>query len=180
MQHFPSFTGHTRRLLLATVTIAAAAAVRVAARGGHTRRAAGTPACATGGLVASLDDGNAGLGSQFFSLNFTNLSGHACTLRGFPGVSAINLKRKQLGRAASRVSGTTVSTVTLQNGQSATAKLRIVAAENFPASQCGATTAAGSGVYPPNQSASLLIPQPISACSLSGVPYIFVQAIKKK
>ncbi len=30
MQHFPSFTGHTRRLLLATVTIAAAAASAVA------------------------------------------------------------------------------------------------------------------------------------------------------
>jgi Protein of unknown function (DUF4232) len=179
MHHFPSFAGHARRLLLATVTIVAAAATAIAHAEVIPARAAGMPACATGGLVAWLDDANAGLGSQFFSLNFTNLSGHACTLRGFPGVSAVNLKRKQLGRAASRVSGTTVSTVTLQNGQSATSKLRIVAAENFPASQCGATTAAGFRVYPPNQSASLLIPQPISACALSGVSYIFVQAIKK-
>jgi hypothetical protein len=178
MQPIPFFTGRARRLLLAAVTIAAAATA-VAHAAVISARAAGTPACATGGLVAWLDNGNAGAGSQFFSLNFTNLSGHACTLRGFPGVSEINLKHKQLGRAASRVSGTTVSTVTLQNGQSATAKLRIVAAENFPANQCGATTAAGFRVYPPNQSASLLIPQPISACSLSGVPYIFVQAIKK-
>lgn len=130
--------------------------------------------------MAWLDDSNAGLGSQFFSLNSTNLSGHACTLRGFPGASAVTLKREQLGRGASRVSGTTVATVTLKNGQSATAKLRIVAAENFPASQCGASTAAGFRVHPPNQSASLLIPQPISACSLGGVSYIFVQAIKRK
>jgi Protein of unknown function (DUF4232) len=180
MHHFPSFTGHARRLLVATVTVAVAAATAVAHAEVISAQAAGAPACATGGLVAWLNDGNAGLGSQFFSLNFTNLSGHACTLRGFPGVSAVNLKRKQLGRAASRVSGTTVSTVTLQNGQSTTAKLRIVAAENFPASQCGATTAAGFRVYPPNQSASLLIPEPISACSLSGVSYIFVQAIKKQ
>lgn len=126
--------------------------------------------------MAWLDDSNAGLGSQFFSLNSTNLSGHACTLRGFPGASAVTLKREQLGRGASRVSGTTVATVTLKNGQSATAKLRIVGAENL----CGATTAAGFRVYPPNQSASLLIPQPISACSLGGVSYIFVQAIKRK
>ena len=179
MHLFTSFTARARRLLLVTVTIAAMLATAVAHAAVTSARAAGTPACAAGGLVARLDDGNAGLGSQFFSLNFTNLSGRTCTLRGFPGVSEINLKDKQLGRAASRVGGTTVSTVTLKSGQTAIAKLRIVAAENFPASQCGATTAAGFRVYPPNQSASLLIPQPISACSLSGVPYIFVQALKK-
>jgi len=179
MRLVTSFTPGARRLLLVTVTLAAAAATAVAHATVISAGAAGTPACATGGLVAWLDDGNAGLGSQFFSLNFTNLSGHTCTLRGFPGVSEVNLKHKQLGRAASRVGGTTVSTVTLKTGQTAIAKLRIVAAGLFPPSQCGATTAAGFRVYPPNQSASLLIPQPISACSLSGVTYISVQAIKK-
>jgi hypothetical protein len=66
MHHFPSFTGHARRLLLATVTIAAAAATAVAHAEVISAQAAGTAACATGGLVAWLDDGNAGLGSQFF------------------------------------------------------------------------------------------------------------------
>ncbi|MGN6868668.1 MAG: DUF4232 domain-containing protein [Solirubrobacteraceae bacterium] len=179
MHRFTSFRAGARRLLLVTVTIAAMVAAAVAHAAVTSARTAGTSACATGGLVAWLDDSNAGLGSQFFSLNFTNLSGHTCTLRGFPGVSEINLKHKQLGRAASRVAGTTVSTVILKNGQTAIAKLRIVAAESFPASQCGATTAAGFRVYAPNRSASLLIPQPISACSLSGVSYISVQAIKK-
>jgi len=111
-------------------------------------------------------------------LNFTNLSGHACTLRGFPGVSAVNLKRKPAQHPVSAAPGCRPSPS--KNGPSATAKPRIVAAEDFPASQCGAATAAGFRVYPPNQSASLLISQPISACSLGGLSYIFVQAIKKK
>jgi hypothetical protein len=179
MHRFTSFPAGARRLLLVTVTIAAVVATAVAHAAVISARAAGTSACATGGLVEWLGGGNAGLGSQFFSLYFTNLSGHTCTLRGFPGVSEISLNHKQLGLAASRVTGTTVSTVTLGNGQTAFAKLRIVAAENFPSRQCGATTAAGFRVYPPNQYAALLIPRPISACSLPRVSYIFVQAITK-
>src|ERR1700760_2636144 len=79
--------------------------------------AAATPACQTGGLVVWINtQGNGTAGTIFYTLNFTNLSGHPCTLRGFPGVSAVNLRGGMLGRAATRDTGQTVRAVTLTNG----------------------------------------------------------------
>ena len=62
---------------------------------------AGTPRCATSGLVVWMDtQGDGAAGSVYYTLQFTNLSGHACTLRGYPGVSAVSLSGHQLGAPA--------------------------------------------------------------------------------
>src|SRR4029079_9392733 len=54
--------------------------------------AGGTPRCTTAGLVVWLNtQGSGTAGSTFYQLKFTNLSGHACTLTGYPGVSGVNL-----------------------------------------------------------------------------------------
>lgn len=142
-------------------------------------RAAATPACQTGGLVVWLDtQGNGTAGSVIYTMTFTNLSGRTCTLRGYPGVSAVNLAGSQLGAAASRDTGTAVKTVTLKNGGAVTAQLRIVEAGNFSPSACGQTTAAGLRVFPPNQKASKVIPFPFAACSRSGAKYLTIRAVK--
>jgi hypothetical protein len=49
-------------------------------------------------VLAAFSDRAAG--SIYYHLEFTNLSGRACTLVGYPGVSAINLSGHQLGSAA--------------------------------------------------------------------------------
>jgi len=50
------------------------------------------PGCETPGLVIWLDTrGNGGAGSVFYALKFTNLSGHTCTLNGFPFINAVSL-----------------------------------------------------------------------------------------
>src|ERR1700733_14616032 len=86
---------------LALVCGATAAGALVAAS--SPALAAGPPACQTGGLVTWLDtNGNGTAGSIFYTLNFTNLSGRRCTLRGYPGVSAVNLRGQQIGRPATR------------------------------------------------------------------------------
>jgi hypothetical protein len=140
---------------------------------------AGTPKCATSGLVVWLDtQGNGTAGSIYYTLEFTNLSSHACTLGGYPGVSAVNLAGHQLGSAASRDHTTVPRTVTLAGGASATAVLRIVEAGDFPASTCSQTTAAGLRVYPPNLASAKVVPFPFSACSRTGPVYLTVQAVK--
>src|SRR5919204_6435439 len=59
--------------------------------------------CATSGLVVWIDtQGSGAAGSVFYKLRFTNLSGHACTLAGYPGVSAVDLRGHRLGREAAR------------------------------------------------------------------------------
>jgi hypothetical protein len=47
----------------------------------------------------------------------TNL-GTTCTLRGYPGVSAVSASGRQLGSPASRVTGIHIKTVTIQRGGS--------------------------------------------------------------
>jgi Protein of unknown function (DUF4232) len=140
---------------------------------------ASTPKCATSGLVVWLDtQGNGTAGSVYYTLEFTNLSSHACTLSGYPGVSAVNLAGHQLGSAASRDHTTAPHPVTLASGASATAVLRIVEAGNFPTSACSETTAAGLRVYPPNLARAKVVPFPFSVCSLTGPVYLSVRAVK--
>ena len=170
-------------LVLATVvTVALAAgapAVGVRARAAAQARTATTSAarCASSGLVAWVNtQGDGTAGSIYYKLEFTNLSGHSCTLTGYPGVSAIDLNGHQLGSPAAR-NPSHVGAVSLANRASATAVLRIAEAGNFPNSTCHRVSAAGLRVYPPNQTAAKLIPFPFDACSRTGPVYLSVEAV---
>jgi hypothetical protein len=140
----------------------------------------GAPACATSGLVVWLDTQGSGVaaGSAYYRLTLTNLSGHACSLRGFPGVSAVSLAGRQLGRAAARDRSDRPRTVSLAAGQSAVTTLQITTAQNYPRSSCHPVTAAGIRVYPPDQTAARLVPFPFSACSRRGPVILFVRAVQ--
>jgi hypothetical protein len=138
------------------------------------------PRCRTSGLVVWLDTrGGGAAGSVYYKLHLTNLSGHACTLFGYPGVSAVDLRGHQLGRAASRNNAISSRLVTLANGATATSVLQITDVYNFPRSACRPTTAAGLRVYPPNQTAAKIVPFPFAACSRTGPAYLSTEAVKK-
>jgi hypothetical protein len=139
----------------------------------HPAAGATTPTCQTRGLVIWINtQPNGTAGTTFFTLNFTNLSGHPCLLRGFPGVSAVNLRGRMFGRAASRDSGQPVRNVTLTNHQTAHAVLGIVDIGVLPSGTCPPTTAAGLRVFPPNQTAAKVIPFPFQACGRNGGPSV--------
>ena len=71
--------------LAATATTAAAAPASAPA------------ACKTAGLVVWVNtNGNAAAGSTYVTLEFTNQSGRTCTLAGYPGVSALDLRGRSL------------------------------------------------------------------------------------
>jgi Protein of unknown function (DUF4232) len=137
---------------------------------------AAAPGCQTAGLVVWLDtQGNGTAGTIFYTLNFTNLSGHTCTLRGYPGVSAVNVGGHILGSAASRLTGHAVHTVSLANGHTASATLGLV--DTGAVASCHQTTAAGFRVFPPNQTASRTIPFPFPACSNTGQAFLRIEPI---
>jgi len=124
----------------------------------------GAAKCATVDLVVWLDTQPQGaLGTEVYSLKFTNLSARACTLAGYPRVSAIRLGGGQIGRAASRYR-LPWHTVSLASGATATALLFVRDIGTFKAS-CRALTAAGLRVYPPGGRTSQIIPFPFAACS---------------
>src|SRR5260370_5041522 len=87
-----------RRLIGATAVACAAALIPAAALAASSSPAtshapASTPRCASSALVEWLNvpPGNHYAGGAYYYLEFTNLSGHTCTLRGYPGVSAVSL-----------------------------------------------------------------------------------------
>ena len=121
-----------------------------------------TPLCQTPGLVIWLDTtGNGAAGTTFYKLHFTNLSGHACSLNGFPFLFAVNLTGHQVGPRAVFRLPPTPHLVTLANGKTATAVLGIVDTGVFSRSACRPVTAAGLRVFPPNQNQVQACPVPL-------------------
>jgi hypothetical protein len=138
--------------------------------------ASGAPQCKTAGLVIWLQDepGGGTAGSIYYKLELTNLSGHACTLRGYPGVSAVALDGRQLGGGSSHEASRSPRLVTLADGGEASAVLRILDAGAI--SGCRPAIAAGLRVYPPGQRASKVVPFPFEACSRAGESNLVVGA----
>jgi uncharacterized protein DUF4232 len=140
--------------------------------------ASATGSCSAGQLVVWLDtQGDHAAGSAYYGLRFTNL-GATCTLRGFPGVSAVGLTGQQLGKPASRERAVGARLVTLNRGSTANAVLRITNVHNFSRSACRPVSAAGLRVYPPNQRSSKLVPFPFDACAGRPV-FLSVRAVQK-
>jgi uncharacterized protein DUF4232 len=167
-----------RALVRLAVVLALAASVPAAT---HVAAAASTPRCTTSGLVVWLNtQGDGAAGSTYYKLQLTNLSGNACTVQGFPGVSAVGLADGQVGRPAARNHTGTTRQVRLPNNGTAVAILRIVNVQNFPRSSCRPVVAAALRVYPPNQTGSKLVPFPFPACSRSAGPvFLFVRAVQR-
>jgi hypothetical protein len=163
-------------ILLPGAALAASSAPSAPA---HPAAHAITPACETPGLVIWLDtNGNAGAGSVYYNLKLTNLSGHACTLNGFPFINAVGLTGSLLGHRAAFTGGP-AHQVTLNQGETATAEFQIVNVLNFPSSQCKPVTAAGFRVFPPNQTRAKVVPFPFGACSANGPVYMSVRPVTK-
>ena len=171
--HLPTLS--PRRLAGATVIACAAALIPVASLAATSApaapAAAAPPACQTAGLVMWLSDGNAAAGTFYYDLNFTNLSGHACTLRGHPGVSAVNLAGGRVGTPAGwgNPGNARLRTIRLANGATATAVLAVTDVYNYPVHVCHQVATAGLRVIPPNQFTSKLVPYPVRACSTGQV-----------
>ena len=164
-----SFTHAARRAVAAAVlttmaalcaTPAALAATRAgtqaATRAAARATTSAVPRCTSAALVVWLG----GSSGSVYSILFTNLGSQACTLRGFPGISAVGNHGNQIGRSAGWAGGT-AHTVTLRPTETAYALVQIPS----PARTCGPVWAYGLRVYPPNLTAAAYVPFPFLACS---------------
>lgn len=140
-----------------------------------------TPRCTTGGLAVWLGVGAGGgqAGSVAYPMELTNVSGHACHLRGFPGVSA-EASGHQVGSPARRDHSAPVRTVTLRAGATAHTVLQITDVSAIPAASCRPVTAAGLTVYPPGAFASTPIPFRFRACSANGPLFLSVAPVEPR
>jgi Protein of unknown function (DUF4232) len=143
---------------------------------------AATPACATANLSVWVDvnQGSGAAGTIFYPLDFTNTGRQACTLDGYPGVSATNANGRQLGRAAGRNPQYKARTVTIPAGGTAHAILSWVEIGNFTASGCKPATASLIKVYPPNRKSAALGFFSLQACTSTKAlyTYLFVTTVQ--
>ncbi|MDR2985008.1 MAG: DUF4232 domain-containing protein [Nocardiopsaceae bacterium] len=122
--------------------------------------------CASRDLGVHTGTGEGAAGSTYVPIVFTNNSNATCTLYGYPGVSlAGGTPVRQIGVAADENPSTPRKLVTLGAGSSASALLRIVAAQNFPATRCHLVHATYLQVFPPNQTAPIDVKYAAAACS---------------
>jgi hypothetical protein len=143
---------------------------------------AAVSACSTANLAVWVDlsQASAAAGTVAYPLDFTNTGSHACTLDGYPGVSArYGSSGKQLGRAADRNPEFKAKTVTIPAGGSAHAYLFWANVVNFTASQCKPATASVLQVYPPNRKSAAFAFFSLQGCQNTKplFQYLFVTAV---
>lgn len=165
-----------------TVTVTVTASTSAPARGSAslapTPTPGGPPACGTAALKVSLGSGNAAAGSSYYPIDFTNTSSSACTLYGYPGVSFVNASGGQVGASATEDSVYPRQLVTLAAGGTAHAELRIVVAQNYPASTCSPVAVSQLKVFPPGQTSAQFISISSTGCTNSSVQILDVQTVQ--
>jgi Protein of unknown function (DUF4232) len=133
--------------------------------------AAGTAAarCPAGALTEWIGvPGSGTAGSTYFMLEISNTSARACTLYGFPGVSAVTARGHQIGSMAERSGDYPEQLLTLQPQDTVHVILRIIDVSSFTASACRPAVALGLRVYAPGAYRSSVVPFLFRACARRG------------
>ncbi len=120
-------------------------------------------------VTAQSSPGGGAAGSVYYWLVFTNVSARTCTLYGYPGVSWVTWPAgRQVNAPLWRMPGQTPTQVILAPQASGHA----VVQQGNPAMfepHCRPVQVAGFRVYPPDETASVFVPWPVSVCSVNGV-----------
>jgi Protein of unknown function (DUF4232) len=133
------------------------------------------PRCAASGLRISLAaDTSPASGLRLevtrYALDFTNVSGTACTLGGYPAVAAYRGSGVQVGNAATADTTEIAHRVLLAPGATARAAVTASVARSGSASAsgCRPVVAAGLRIVPPGQTGARYIRHSLLACSAAG------------
>jgi hypothetical protein len=195
--------GHVAWRVIAVVAFAGTAALavtlsRAPARPDHASLSSNLSQnpCATSGLEAWLglaetpgSTSVAGTGNRlrpggtYYTLEFTNVSARACSLYGYPEVSAYadeGVGGTQIGSAAAHDTSVRPQPVTLAPGQTAHSVLRVTSTETFQRTACAQVTAAELRVMLPEEDRPAFVPVHLSACSRKGPQFLSVQAIQPR
>jgi Protein of unknown function (DUF4232) len=154
------------RLLCACCAVGAIAVCATAASA-HDARVTAASSCTAANTQVWLGLGLGGgtAGSTYYPLEFSNVGHHACTLNGYPGVSAQGSGGGQIGPAATRNTGSH-GTVTLAAGGTAHAILRIA---DWGALCSTEAHAVALRVFAPGQTRAKEVPFSFGACAHRGV-----------
>jgi hypothetical protein len=171
----------TAGLIAASAAVAAGSSGAVLAADTSHAAPAAVRACTAEDLGAwvAVTQVTGAAGSSYWPLQFTNLSRHACAMRGFPGVSAVDRNGHQLGRPASRDHMIPSRTVVLAPGATAHTILRYGDVTVATAPGCHPTFSTFElRIYPPGQRRATYAAFDLEACSHAGPVYLGVEPIR--
>jgi serine/threonine-protein kinase len=124
--------------------------------------------CPTSSLKLAVDWGVGQAAAERFyvPLEFTNTSGQACTLYGYPGVALTTSTTpgSQVGSEATRLTGISLgannppAVVTLGPGATASATLQLVNVGVYSSGSCDPVPVSYLEVYPPGQTSAAYVP----------------------
>ena len=143
----------------------------------------GLAVCQSASLHVTVDAALAGAaaGSTYYPVDFTNTSGAACAMYGYPGVSFVTAGSgagTQVGAAAQENPTYGKLDVRLAPGGVAHAWLQVAAAGNFPAHACKPQTVQWLKVFPPDQTVAVYVNHSFAACAALGAPLLFVMPVR--
>lgn len=185
MFHYTSLTRIRRPAIagISALTLGVGAAVwattAASAAPSPAAAAAAAPTCATSALSVwvDADQSDGAAGTDAYPLEITNHGGHACTLKGYPGVSTTTLGGGQLGDAASRQPVFAAALVTIPAGGTAHADLFYHDVAVFT-SGCKPAQASLIKVYPPNSKQADTGFFSLQVCTLKNHGYLAVSVIR--
>jgi hypothetical protein len=173
-------TTSVRRLITVAAAAVAGLAISTAAYAATSSPAAhvatAIPQCTGGrglGAWVALSQGSGTAGTNFYPLEFTNTSGHTCSLFGYPGVSVISRTGQQLGSPAGWGSLRGAQRVVLAPGATAHTVLGYHDVTAYTESVCDpVNTTVELRIYPPDQRVATYAAFSFEACSHAGVVYM--------
>jgi hypothetical protein len=133
--------------------------------------------CTHAQIRLQVGDGEGAAGTVYYPLTFVNRSAHACTLRGFPGVSSVTRGHRQVGTPAAWDAGPGRSIRLRAHGGAATAVLGIANALNFPRSRCRPRRVWGLRVFAPGQTPPFFARLAHLACARPAVTGMHVRPV---
>jgi hypothetical protein len=174
-----------RRLIAVAVAAVAGLAISSAAYAATSSAAvpaaAAIPQCAAAfgqeGNVSAWVPANQGNGAGDtirYPLEFTNISGRACSLFGYPGVSAVSGTGKQLGSPAGWGSLSGARRVVLAPGATAHTILAIQEVLAYPERACDPADTVELRIYLPDQRLATSAAFDFEACSRAGIVYMSI------
>jgi hypothetical protein len=145
--------------------------------------ASGLAVCQSSSLHVTVNAAAAGAaaGSTYIPVDFTNTSGSACGMYGYPGVSFVTAGSgagTQVGAAAQENPAYGKLAVRLAPGGVAHAWLQVGTAGDFPAHACKPQTVGWLKVFPPDQTVAVYVSHSFDACAAMGTPLLFVEPVR--
>jgi hypothetical protein len=132
-----------------------------------------TPApdrCHSSDLTLTAGPVNGAAGTQYFLIGFRNHSAFACELTGYPGVSFLDASGNQIGLPARR-NNVAYAPVTIAPSVKVYAQVGV---GNPGVFNCAGVTPHDIRVFPPNETAAILVhpPDTLLVCPTQGAPLV--------